>query len=78
MYGAKAEQIAKVAFATWAPSNSKFESWRERIVAGVHKVCEDQTTTKDDLDEIEGFPATLKTDQFVKLARALAVNPLVA
>jgi hypothetical protein len=78
MYGAKAEAIAKAAWATWGNKGEAPEAVRRAIVEGVFLVCNDETKTDTDLQAVKGFPKALGHDPFVRLSRALANNPLAA
>ena len=78
MYGAKAEAIAKAAWATWGNGKPMSEAVRNSTVSGVFLVNANMDTTATDLQEVAGFPKALGHNEFVKLARELANNPLVA
>lgn len=78
MYGAKALQIAKVAFDTWAPGRTPTDKARAAVETAVFAVVQDPAATVATLGAISNFPAPLKHGEFIALARSLADNPLAA
>lgn len=74
MYGAKAIQIAKVAYDTWNKTKATLEKVSPKLEKAVMTIADDNSVALDDLD----VPGEYQTEEFRKLVLSLSKNPLVA
>lgn len=73
MYGAKAQQIAKVAIDTWGKS-AMSEKTRDKLVEAIMEIAADNKVEIGTLD----LPKEFQTEEFKKLVLSLANNPLAS
>lgn len=75
MYGAKANGIADVAFAVWAPGKVPSAKTRAAVVTAVNEVYRaGSAATPADAAAVKDFPDLLAHGEFVNLVKVLAAG----